>query len=351
MADELEDGTPETTEVAQTDTAAADAVANFFADGDRAAAAEKEAGDGPNVDLNAAIRARDNADQRQELIEAGEVDEHGNEIEKPETEAETEVEKPAAEKGKAETPNPEPTLDPILREAALEAGYTDAQIDRLFKADAEIAETTFARLVIGPGSTRTDPASSQAASAAAPAIDLKIPDALTDDALKKFAEQNGQEVADAIKVRRDSFIGPMQAMQAHLAQTQRAAIANEANATIAALAKDHVAVYGDGTDAKTTVAQQAARYKLAETADQLIAGAKAQGKNLSVSDALKRAHSIVSRDTVKVQARNEITQQVKKRSAAITNKPTKRNPPKANSGEQSDAAAAEVINNFWNERG
>lgn len=355
MAEENDTGTAiEGASVEPSDTAAMNAVTDFFADGDRAKTAEKEAGES-SPDLNAAIKNRDHAEQEQELVDEGIVDADGNAIEpeeKTDEVVETETAKPATKGAKGETPATTVKLDPILHEAAIEAGYSPAQIERLFKADPEIAEETFARLVIGPGTPRTDPAASPAASTAASANDqLKIPDFLTDAALTKFAEANGEEVANAFKALRDTLVAPMQAMQAQLAQSQRSAIAHEANTAIAELAKANVAVYGDGTDAKTSVAQQAKRYALAETADQLISGAKSQGKNLSVTEALKRAHYIVSRGSERTAARAEIVAQVKKRAAAITSKPTKRAAPKANSGEQSLAAATEVVNNFWNERG
>lgn len=79
-------------------------------------------------------------------------------------------------------------------------------------------------------------------------------------------------------------------------------------------------VYGKGDD--LTQEHYKARNRVLETADALIAGAGAQGRNLSIEEALTLAHDSVSGEFKKQVARKEIKGEIKKRGNALTLRPS-----------------------------
>lgn len=86
-----------------------------------------------------------------------------------------------------------------------------------------------------------------------------------------------------------------------------------------------LASYADsyGKDfASLTEGQIETRNKVLETADALVSGAKQQGRQLSVTDALMIAHDHVSAGLKAKTIRTEIARSVQKRSAGITVRPT-----------------------------
>lgn len=84
-------------------------------------------------------------------------------------------------------------------------------------------------------------------------------------------------------------------------------------------------VYGNTAKARLTDEQVAARNKVLETADALIVGARLQGRNLSLGEALTLAHDSVSGGFKKQAVRKEITNSLKKREKGITLKPGNKN--------------------------
>lgn len=73
--------------------------------------------------------------------------------------------------------------------------------------------------------------------------------------------------------------------------------------------------------AKLTDQQATTRQKVLETADLLISGARAMGRNLTLEEALTTAHDSVSGPIRETAARTKIVQQVKARTQAITLRP------------------------------
>ena len=71
-----------------------------------------------------------------------------------------------------------------------------------------------------------------------------------------------------------------------------------------------------------TKEQIESRHAVLETADALIAGARFQGRNLSVEDALTMAHDSVSSASKETVIRDSLRKSIVKRGAAITLKPT-----------------------------
>lgn len=73
-----------------------------------------------------------------------------------------------------------------------------------------------------------------------------------------------------------------------------------------------------------TEEQWGQRNKVLEMADALATGAKVQGRELTVQEALSLAHDSVSIDHTQTAVRNTIKKQVKQRNRSITNKPSNR---------------------------
>lgn len=80
--------------------------------------------------------------------------------------------------------------------------------------------------------------------------------------------------------------------------------------------------YGGADFSKLTPVQIETRSRVLETADALIAGARYQGRNLSVNEALTLAHDSVSSGTKETIIRESIRKTAAKREKGITLKPT-----------------------------
>ena len=89
-------------------------------------------------------------------------------------------------------------------------------------------------------------------------------------------------------------------------------------------------------------------------ADQIRAGAQSQGVDMSIREALNRAHLIATADLAKQTARREVQAAVKKRSTQLTQRPTGRKTKTAVAGVTSrkgDEAALAAVEDFWDQRG
>lgn len=89
--------------------------------------------------------------------------------------------------------------------------------------------------------------------------------------------------------------------------------------------KPYRELYGDSTNGQTLQPEHwDRRNKVLETADALMAGAKLQGRNIDVREALELAHDSVSTEFKETAVRNGIKKEAKKRNRGITNKPSSR---------------------------
>ena len=251
-------------------------------------------------------------------------------------------------------------LDPVLRDLANEAGWSDEKIDRLYKADPELAVETFEQLadsyanlsrqLIGqaPGTTPAAPAQQPAQVPAQSLTASQLPTLLSDEALTKIANESGTDTANYLKGIRDHFVAQNSALEQRVAkfeQSQQQAedrvIAQEASKTMTALSEKFPKLYGKGETRTWTVEQFNRRSEIAVMADQMRSGAAKQGRNITVEDAIKRAHYIVSRDSVASEARQELASKVKLRARSVTARPTQRtNPRGVGQGRSDDAAIA-----------
>jgi hypothetical protein len=290
-------------------------------------------------------------EERDELEQEGLVTPDGNAAESEHTEqaessdsAEGTGEQKPADAGAAEAPK----LDPYLRYVAQESGYTPEQIERLVKADPELAVQTFqlvadqyanlSRQYASPGSQVAPGTQGQPQQPAQPTA---APTPQFDQFMAKlsdFAEANGQDMAEFARIVNDELATPFKAMAAQLAARDQAMLRQEATTAFEGVRKQFADFYG-AENGTLSPGQQSARQNLAALADQIRAGAERQGRVVSVAEAIKRAHAVVTADLRQTTARRELAQQVQRRAKGITAKPTQRRNP-AQAGVRSEAAAA-----------
>jgi hypothetical protein len=168
--------------------------------------------------------------------------------------------------------------------------------------------------------------------------------------LKALADTAGEELMkNFIKPLLDERKAAVEDRQ-FIAGLRREALVREINTSIEDLAKGGFEGFY-GKTAETTQQQHDNRFKVGQVADQIRAGAQMQGVNMSIKDALNRAHLIVTADQVKAQVRKEITATVKRRATQITARPTTRATSSGQSGNRGDMAAIAAVEAFMSERG
>lgn len=297
-------------------------------------------------------------EQAEELDEEGltgndDPEGHGK---KDETPAEKEDEGKPGEGD--ETPAEEtPALDPNLRFVAQQFGWSDEKIDKLLKADAELAQDTFSNLsdaylnlsrqMLPQADSQVNPGTQPGSTTAQPqATTSPLDTLLSPKALAEFAEANGEEIVEKFlkpfAQERQALKQEVQELKGFVEIQQRRAVATEATTVLEKLSGQFADLYGKDT-LQLSDPQKQARTNLAGIADQLRAGAKMQGRELSVTEALNRAHLIVSAGNRQQAVRKQVTEQVQRRSKQITAKPTQRRNP-ATAGGRSDATAIEAYN-------
>lgn len=301
------------------------------------------------LNLNAARLAKAAKEQKEELEEDGHGAEEENSVPAEQAEdaaAEDDAEEPD-EVDEDEQPSI-PEVDPTLRAIAKELGWTDEKIDRLNGKDPELLNETLTSLsdVYSNLSRQYLQAGTQQFAApqqgpptqnAASGLDALF----NPQALAAFAEANGDELVEKfMKPLYNEVIVPARQAQARAAVAEQQAVASEANGVFSKLAEQYPDVYGKGT--ALSAAEGMSRNKVAQIADQLRAGAKMQGRELSVTEALNRAHLIETSERRASDGRKQVQQQVQKRSKQITAKPTQRNNPAQASSRKTDSRAAEA---------
>lgn len=299
------------------------------------------AGDSAEGEVETTAQDAADAEQQDELVEselAARRDE-GSKTEGDEPDAAKDGAAKADAKQQAKPGNQEApaTLDPVLRHAAKRAGWTDDRIDRLVKLDPEFAVETFNRLhgsfndlstkYAELGKARMNAGQPPALPAQQPEMGqppVKGLDALFNPkALDDFGNEYGKELVEKfLKPLHSEVIQPMRQMAAWYEQQQRETLRVQVNTIFKGWEGDFADLYGKG--AELTKDQLDARSKVANLADQITAGAAAQGIELSVADALERAHALFTADRRAEIERKQLASKVVKRAGQITARPTQR---------------------------
>lgn len=278
-------------------------------------------------------------DPNEPVDEEVETQTASKQADQPETAAEQSSETPSSETA--------PDIDPNLRYfAETELGWSTEKIDRLVKADPELAAETIqtlasqssdlSRQLLNPVTQQL--AGSQTGQSPAqgmtptPELDKFYAN------LTAFAEANGEDVAGFAKALNSELIEPVRKLLASNEAREQELLKTETLETFNGLKDKFADVYGKD-DKSLTVVQNNARMLLGQVADQLRAGAKAAGKPITAKQAIAKAHLLVSADYRDSIVRKEIKEQVQKRAKQITAKPTQRKNPVVASSRSVEAAS------------
>lgn len=303
-----------------------------------------------------ASQAKAKREQTDELKQEGLEDEDGLEPEavEPDADAATDEDAPVEEEVQADP------LDPNLRFAAEQFGWTAEAIDKLYAADPEMATATFTNLLgafqnlsrqmNGGGNPAGQPASqlpNPAAQLQQQAQQSKFLSMISN--LKEFSEVNGEPMGELLKALHEEVYQPLKQIQADYAVAKQQAVAAEAMTVTDNLAGKFKDFYGQGE--RLTLVQQQNRSLLYQYADRQRAGASQQGREMSVKDALNQAHLILTADRRVAEGRQQVRSQVQKRSKSITARPTQRVNPRGAGTSKGESQAAEAYSRRAQELG
>lgn len=272
--------------------------------------------------------------QADELVEAGEtsVDEPEGVQPKPEVP----VPQPVLERQKVAPAQQAETeagvqLDPNLRLAANALGWSDEKIDSFVAASPDLAAETFSRiydsyvnlsrqmLSHGP---QVAPAAQVQQQPAAQSTESKLDKLFAD--LTAFGKANGEDLVERLILPlKDEIVQPFREMQAKLQAAEDRAVQSEARSTLADLRKSHTDIYGSDPN-KLSLEQQKAVRELGELADHVRSVAQLKGQEMSVSDAIRRAHLLYTYDRVQERTRKELVSSVQNRQRSLTLRPNNR---------------------------
>jgi hypothetical protein len=225
-------------------------------------------------------------------------------------------------------------------QSAKRRGWTDRDIQELTRANPQLAARTFAKLhddanelarryaEIGRQQTaqRGQPAPAdqrpqrQRADAEQPAQQSAM--GLNFDALvNKYGDDL---VNDIVRPMQERLVQADEAI-AYVRQQKQEALSRTVDGFFGSLGKSFEDFYGGGKPPhQINVDQLRSREKVCEEADAIFAGAAAQGRGLSVTEALEMAHNLVSAGFQQTAIRREMTSKVKGRERQITMRPTHR---------------------------
>jgi hypothetical protein len=254
--------------------------------------------------------------------------------------------------------SPASTLPAVLRQAAKRAGWSDAEIAEFAQANPEMAEKTFQRLhstqndltaryarlgqqAHQDGNGQQPPAGRQGSGRQNASQNTGGGDLLTElygDQMEALTAKYGEDFVDEVL---KPLTGPLEQAMTFVREQQQAVLMAEVDAFWKSQAGEFSDLYGDA--GKTPTAQQMdARDNVALLADQIRSGAASQGIQMTVSEALERAHLVASAERLQELERKRLTSKVKKRSAQITARPTQRQRMAASTGKKSEQAAIEA---------
>lgn len=257
-----------------------------------------------------------------------------------------------SQQGAADDDDDKPTLSPVLRHAARRAGFSDEDAQTFFEMSPEKAEGFFQKMhdsfngvsaqyaQLGqqaaqqgqpqqqarqqPSQQQQQPAPQQGGD---PVDDLIT--AMYGNSADKLAKDYNPEFVDEFarkpaKWLHDNVVAPMRQMQAFYQGQQARMVAQETVSYTKGLEADFGDLYG--TEKSRSEEQQATLNEVYSEADLILLGAQRKRVNMSVSEALERAHNRVASKFLEQQTRKRVLAQVQKRSSQITQRPTQRKP-------------------------
>lgn len=300
-----------------------------------------------------------------EASEAAEVQEHGTQPGEKPGQGEAPGQGPAAKE-----PTGDDAIPPHLIEAARRRGWSEDRIQRLVKADPDLAFDTFdqlhqdanelstryaemGRMLAGqtgqhipqangqppaqfPGQApgqqggvqnTAQPTSPQQGQAGGQQQGLlpafKFAEEVTKDLDEDFRKGVLDSVAGHLNQINDVINNVVGQHQGWIQERQREVLFQQVDQFFDGR-KDYNKLYGAGDRSSLEPDQMALRQRVVEQADAIRAGAMYQGRQLTVHEALEMAHNLVTSKHQKETARREIQGQVRKRNGQITVRPTHR---------------------------
>jgi hypothetical protein len=236
------------------------------------------------------------------------------------------------------------TLTAALRQAAKRNGYEDAEIDRLYAADPELATKSFSRLYEAYNRLSEDYARLGQANVAAiptgqgqgqptpqqnvqqPTIMAELNKVFDQKSLQSLAETQGQEFVDnfIMPLKRD-LIDPVSKLLGKLQAQEDAQVQRDVATAFKGWEGDFGDVYGPADPQQRTALHQRNRLDVAREAEWIYEGAQRSGIDMPVGEALERAHErMFGKDRIAVQERKKLTSAVQSRSQQITARPSNR---------------------------
>jgi hypothetical protein len=289
---------------------------------------------------------------------------------------ETEIADRSATDDAGETDGEEPTLNPLLIQAARRAQWTDDEINELIDSSPEVAERTFTRLLqsmndvaaeygrIGaaamdhlPQQMGVPPVSQTIApqQQVNPGVNqFGVPQhgqiqqegdnllaSIYGERLPQLTESYGKDaIQDLIQPLVTNLLEPVRQLQAEAQRQRTEATAQEVSTFFGGLPEEMKGLYGSGS--QVSGEQYESRQQLARLADQIYTGAASQGLTLSIGECLDKASMLHASGHLAGLERRKITEQVRRRSKQKTQRPTSRRRQPIAAGEKSEAAATQA---------
>ena len=284
-----------------------------------------------------------------EVIEESQRDEADGGTE----ELDSKPQEPADEQDTA--PPQDVTLPATLRHAAKRAGWSEDELDQFAASDPDLAVQTLTRLhnsqndltmqyarigqfqngqqPVGPPTPGQEPQPEQPP-AAPPQVPQPAKDLMEEiygvgaaTKLSKFGDDFLEEVLNPMLSHMQRQLRPQQEIIEHYESEKQAQMMGVFEGFLGDLGMEFEDLYGKGSTEQvrqSSEAQYQTREKLTVLADQVRAGAAAQGFDMSLEEALERGHLWLAGPQLEELTRKGIMQQAKSRSSQRTERPTQR---------------------------
>jgi hypothetical protein len=263
----------------------------------------------------------------------------------------------------------DPQLTDAYYRAAIHGGYDEKEIVEFMKANPELAIKTFSKMHDQMNSVSNEYANigrykKEQANKATPTestdkpgfkkIDLEklradYPDDALVDVIEQMQDQN-QAMFDELDKRPTQATGTSQLAtdQQKLEADRVSMVGEQIDSFFRGPGMDqYAAVYGSLPDDvknwdNLLPSEKMNRVAVVEQVTELMEGAKMLGKNMEVTDALSRAHLLITQPVQEKMIRKDIMDKVRKRSKSITLKPNGKSTPAAASKSSKGKSAKDI---------